>query len=53
MFSTQEVLGIAREADQAATEKASRKRRCTKSTSVEIESDEEKILENAPSDSEV
>ena len=50
MFSTQEVLEIAKEAEKAIAEKTSRKRRREGSISVELGKDEENIIENVSND---
>jgi len=52
VFSTQEVLQIAREAEEETLAKKGRKRQRKRSISVEIEEDIEDIVENVSSDSE-
>jgi hypothetical protein len=52
VFSTAEVLGIAKEAEEATAAKKGRKRRRKRSISAEIEEDIENILEIVSSDSE-
>ena len=52
MFSTEEVLQIAREAEEATAANKGRKRPRKRSISVEIEGDTASILENVSSDSE-
>jgi hypothetical protein len=51
VFSTQEVLKIAREAEKATAEKTSRTRRCKQPTGTKIEEQEDEPLKNIPSDS--
>ena len=51
VFSTQEVLDVVRQAEQATAEKHSRKRRRKGPTVVEIEDEELQLLENVSSDS--
>jgi len=52
VFSTQEVLQITKEAEEASMAKKGRKRLYKQSISVEIEDDVESLFENIPSDSE-
>jgi hypothetical protein len=52
VFSTQEVLGIAREAEEATARKTSRKRRYSDSAGIEIGDPGEIVPEDVPSDSE-
>ena len=52
VFSTQEVLQITKEAEEASIAKKGRKRLRKRSISVEIEDDVESLFENIPSDSE-
>ncbi len=52
MFSTQEVLQITKEAEEATIAKKGRKRLRRRSISVEIEDDIESLFENVSSDSE-
>ena len=51
MFSTQEVLKIAKEAKKATAEKTSRKRRRTQLKAIGIERQEVELVENVSSDS--
>ena len=51
VFSTQEVLEIAREAEKATAEKTSRKRRRKGSINMKIEKDKENTIENVSNDS--
>jgi len=51
VFSTQEVLEIAQEAERVIADKTSRKRRCTQATVAEIEEQEVEVLENISSNS--
>ena len=52
VFSTQEVLQIAREAEEASAQKTLGKRRCKGPTTVEIEMEQENVLEHISGDSE-
>jgi hypothetical protein len=52
VFSTQEVLRIAREAEKAIADKTSHKQCCNSSIIVKLGGDEENTLEIVPSDSE-
>ena len=52
MFSTQEVLEIARQAEENAATKRGRKRPRTTAIDVEISGDEDEVLEIVRSDSE-
>lgn len=52
MFSTQEVLEIARQAEENAATKRGRKRPHTTAIDVEVSSDEDEVLEMMRSDSE-
>lgn len=52
VFSTAEVLKLAKEAEEAAGEKKRRKQPRKRSISAEIEGDAESVFENSPSDSE-
>jgi hypothetical protein len=52
VFSTQEVLKIAREAEEVSAQKTSRKRRRKGPTAVEIEMDQENVLEHISGNSE-
>lgn len=51
VFSTQEVLDIAREAERATADKTSRKRRRIQAAVTEIEGQEDEVVENVSSDS--
>jgi len=51
VFSTQEVLEVARKAEEATAEKTSRKRRRTQPIIAEIEEQEEDLSKNVSSDS--
>lgn len=51
VFSTQEVLKIAKEAEEATAAKKGRPRPQKRAISVEIEDDEESVLENGSEDS--
>jgi hypothetical protein len=52
VFSTQEVLEVARQAEQATAEKTARTQRRKRAISVEIEGDDENTFENISTDSE-
>ena len=51
MFSTQEVLEVAQQAEMATADKTSRKRRCMQPIVMETKDQEMQLLENVSSDS--